>query len=81
MVEVSDLLPQVEVFQQCWAASTCLQRVIGVRQAQTLGRGQKVTGLGTSIKVGALAVRDTSRTGWCGSALVGFAWGGHVKSP
>jgi hypothetical protein len=81
VVEVGDLLPQVKVFQQCRAASTRLQRVIGVRQAQTLGRRQKVTGLGTWIRVGTLAVRDASRTGASGSTLIGFARCGHVKSP
>ena len=63
------------------AASARLQRVIGVGQAQTLGGSQKLTGLGAWIRVGALAVRDAGRAGWSGSTLVGFAWGGHVKSP
>ena len=81
VVEVGDLLPQVKVLQQRRAASARLQRVIGVRQAQTLGRGQKLTGLGPWIRVGALAVRDAGRAGWSGSTLVGFARRGHVKSP
>ena len=81
VVEVGDLLAQVEVFQQRRAASTRLQRVIGVGQTQTLGRGQKLTGLGTWIGFGALAVRDASRTGWSGSILVGFTRCGHVKTP
>ena len=63
MVEVGDLLPQVEVLQQRGARGAGLERVIGVRQAQTLGRGQKLTGLGPWIRVGALAVRDAGRAG------------------
>ena len=80
VVEVGDLLPQVKVFQQRRAASACLQRVIGVRQPQTLGRGQKLTRLRTGIRVGALAVRDAGRAGWSGCALIGFARCGHEIS-
>jgi hypothetical protein len=67
MVEVDDLLPQVEVFQQRRAASARLERVIGVGQAQTLGGSQKLTGLGAWIRVGALAVRDTGELAGLGA--------------
>ena len=52
VIEVGDLLPQVEVFEQRGAAVSGLQRVVSVRQAEPLGGGEVLARLRTLGRVG-----------------------------
>src|SRR6201999_641708 len=64
VVEMSDLLPQMEVLEQRGTPLPCLERMVGVRQPQTLGSGQVLTGLGRRIEVCDLAVGLAPRARW-----------------
>ena len=72
VVEVRDLLAEMMVLQQRRPALPRLQRVVGVAQAQTLGRRQEGTLLGHVGRggVGLCAGRRTS----VGAGLVGLGW-------
>jgi hypothetical protein len=45
MVEVGDLFPQIEIFQQCWPARTGLQPVLVVGYLKALVASHGLAGL------------------------------------
>jgi hypothetical protein len=67
MVEMEDLLPQDEIFQQRWPASARLQAVLVVGDADTLV-GRQVTGI-------MWCFRGNSLMSLAAIAVVGFVMG------
>jgi len=65
VVKVRDLLAKVEVLEQAWSARSGLQGVVGMRDAQTLIRGQVL-----ALRIFAIGIElCRSVRGWRGGCL------------
>ena len=65
VIEVGDLLAQMEVLEQRGSALTGFERMVGIRQPNTLGRGEKVPALGDGFRA---VLRGLAGRGECGGA-------------
>jgi hypothetical protein len=88
VVEVGDLLPQNEIFQQRWAAGTGAQRVLIVGNAHALVSGQRIVFSAFAlwlqgIEFFAVGIRRFQAARAVGSApgAVGFGVGRHSCHP
>jgi hypothetical protein len=54
VIEVRDLLPEVEVFEQCRTPQPCLQRVVSIGEPYALSRRQELARLCRSLRGGRL---------------------------